>query len=374
MRPFRVVHMTSVHSPLDHRIFSKEGRALARAGFEVTVVGPHPEDTMREHIRIKSVPRLQSRSSRMTKTVWRVYREALKQHADVYHFHDPELIPVALLLRARGRKVVCDIHEDYSKDVLVKNYLPRWSRRLLAQIVERIEAVACRHFSALVTVTPSIADRFLPVNRRTIVLYNYPHADELVVRAEVPWEQRKPAVTYIGTITPQRGIAEMVEAVGRLPDSLAAALEIAGDTMPEEIRTLSGWSRVNFHGALDQPAAYQLLFSARAGLSCQHPIPSFLESVPVKVFEYMGAGLPVILSNFPFWRKMLDGIGCAIFVDPKNVCEIANAIEFVLTHPQEAEEMGRRGQAAVKNRFNWNTQAVKLVELYHSLVDQPCAA
>jgi hypothetical protein len=310
----------------------------------------------------------------MTRTVWRVYQEAVKHSADVYHFHDPELIPVALLLRARGKRVVYDIHEDYPKDILAKQYLPGWSRQWVARVIEHVEALACRRFSALVAVSPAIADRFQRINSRTVVIYNYPYPEELIGEDALPWERRRPGVSYIGTITTQRGIVEIVSAMGELRDSVPATLEIAGDRVPEEVTKLPGWSRVKFHGVLDQASAYRLLRETRAGLICEHPIPSFLESIPVKVFEYMGAGIPVVASNFPLWRKMLDKIGCAIFVDPTNVREIANAIEYLLTHPLEAEEMGRRGQAAVIDQFNWNTQAEKLVSLYQDLASPTCAA
>src|SRR4029077_1164872 len=102
---------------------------------------------------------------------------------------------------------------------------------------------------------------------------------------------------------------------------------------------------------------YELLTQVRVGVACEHPITTFVEAIPVKFVEYMGAGLPAIASSFPLWRKMLEGIDCAIFVDPMNVEEIAKAMEYLLTHPREAEEMGRRGQAAVAKYFNWNTEA-----------------
>jgi 23S rRNA maturation-related 3'-5' exoribonuclease YhaM len=131
MPPIKVVHMTSVHSALDHRIFKKECRSLARAGFDVTVVGPHPQDAVEELVRIKSVKKHKSKLARMTRTVWSVFQEAQKCDAQIYHFHDPELIPAGVLLSSRGRKVIYDVHEDFPRDMMFKSYLPVWSRRFL---------------------------------------------------------------------------------------------------------------------------------------------------------------------------------------------------------------------------------------------------
>jgi hypothetical protein len=285
------------------------------------------------------------------------------------------LIPIALLLRSRGKKVVYDIHEDFPKDLLFKPYLPlpQWSKRFVSHLAEKFEMAACRHFSALVSVTPSIAARVQSVNRHTVIVCNYPLPEELIGVDPPMWQSRKQAAAYVGTITPQRGIAEMVHAMAHLPNALAATLEIAGDRISEEVTHLDGWSRVQFHGPLDQASTYRLLRSVRVGLVCEHPIPTFLEAMPVKLFEYMGAGLPVIASDFPLWRKMLRGSDCAIFVDPLNVREIADTIEYLLTHPQEAEAMGRRGKAAVIEQLNWNTQLPKLINLYSELVNGPCA-
>src|SRR5580698_7581609 len=128
----KVVHMTSVHTPFDPRIFHKECRSLARAGFDVTVIGTNWQDGEKDQVMVKSVLGNPSRLSRMTHTVWRIYKEAKKQKADVYHFHDPELIPIGLLLRADGKSVIYDIHEDMPKEILSKHYLPRWSRGLVS--------------------------------------------------------------------------------------------------------------------------------------------------------------------------------------------------------------------------------------------------
>jgi len=381
-KPLKVIHMTSVHSALDGRIFHKECRSLARAGFQVTIVGPvpHSEDMVSDHVYIKSIHQETARLARMTRTVWRVYREARKQQADVYHFHDPELIPAGLLLRAAGKEVIYDIHEDVPKDILSKNYLPAWSRWAIAWLMERVESAATRHFSGLVTVTPSIASRFQAMGRRTVIVHNYPYETEIVSpQEECPWAQRHAAVAYIGLINIERGIREMVEAMDLLPDSLRATLELAGRPGPEslcsgELTRLPGWRRVRFHGLLDQSDTFRLLRKVRAGLVLFHPEPNHVEAMPQKLFEYMGAAIPVIASDFPLWRRFLGDTRCGILVDPRDPRAIARAIESVLTHPKEAEEMGRRGQRAVVERYNWDIEAKKLVEFYAGLSAATCAA
>lgn len=380
MKPIRIVHMTSVHSATDNRIFQKECRSLALAGFEVTSIGPHPSDAVLDQVRIKSICRYRSRLARMTRAVWHIYWEALRLNADAYHFHDPELILVGLLLRSRGREVIYDVHEDYPKDILSKPYLPPWSRKAIAWMVDQIEGIAGRHLSALVTVTPSIARRFQTVNRRTMVVHNFPQLKELAFeQSSVAWNTRKHSVAYVGAITAQRGIREMVEAMSLLPNSLAATLELAGpemseDVCPEKLYQHAGWSRVQHHGLLERPDTFRLLRSVRAGLALFHPEPNHLEAMPQKIFEYMGAGLPVIASDFPVWRQLLGDIGCAIFVDPMDPHAIARAIEYVMTHPQESEEMGRRGERIIRQRYNWDSEAKKLVALYRELVKHTCAA
>jgi len=379
-RRLRVVHMTSVHSAVDPRIFHKECRSLARAGFDVTVVGPYHGDTAADAVRIKSVRKDRSRLTRMTRTAWRVYDRARREGADVYHFHDPELVPFGLFLSLCGKSVIYDIHEDLPKDVLSKHYLPPWSRPLMSWVVKGIERFACGRFAALVAVTPSIAGRFARINPRTVVVHNFPYADELIAEeAAVPWDRRHQSVAYVGGITVQRAIREMVAAMALLPDSLQARLELAGPEIPQEadsaaLRRHPGWSRVRHHGFLDQPTTFRLLHSVRAGLVLFHPEPNHVEAMPQKIFEYMGAGLPVIASDFPLWRRIMGEAGCGIFVDPTNPSQIAKAIEYVLSHPREAEEMGRRGQMAVAERFNWNSEASKLVRLYEQIESELCAA
>lgn len=373
MKPLKVVHMTSVHTPFDPRIFHKECRSLARAGHSVTVIGRDWQEGERDSVKVKSIPGDSSRLGRMTRTVWRIYEEARRQDADVYHFHDPELIPIGLLLRAGGKSVIYDIHEDVPKDIISKPYLPKWSRSWVSRFVDVLERTACGRFSALVVVTPSIAKRFTPINRHTVIVHNYPYVRELIREGdEVPWESRRQSVAYVGGLSLVRAIREMVYAMAYLPGSLPAQLELAGpeakgENNLAEVSLHPGWARVKNHGFIDQRSTFRILQNVRAGLVLFHPEPNHFEALPQKMFEYMVAGLPIIASDFPFWRKILGESGCAVFVDPQNPREISKAIEYILMNPREAEEMGRRGQATVLRNFNWDTEAEKLIQLYAAI-------
>src|SRR3954447_3791623 len=136
----KVAHLTTLHPAFDNRVFLRECRSLARAGYEVVLVAPHEEAETVDGVRIRPVPKSRSRIDRLLRQGFRVYRCAVDEQADLYHFHDPDLLPWALLLRLRtGRPVVYDVHEDYVTSFTYKPYLPLWLGRLLGWAYGRFE-------------------------------------------------------------------------------------------------------------------------------------------------------------------------------------------------------------------------------------------
>ena len=233
--------------------------------------------------------------------------------------------------------------------------------------IECLENIASRYFSALVAATPAIGARFKAVNPQTVVANNYPLRDEWISSSRVAWNRRAYSVAYAGGISAIRGSAQMVEAMEYVPEQLRATLELAdGFDSPEErdrVVKLRGWAHVIDHGVLDRDQVAQLLGNVRAGLVLFHPEPNHINAQPNKLFEYMSAGIPVIASDFPLWRRQLEPIGCGLLVNPLDSRAIANAIEFVFTHPQEAEAMGHRGREAVEKYYNWELEFAKLLQV-----------
>jgi glycosyltransferase involved in cell wall biosynthesis len=360
----RVVHLTSRHPADDVRIFLKECRSLARAGFEVHLVAPGAPDQMREGVAVHGFAEAGGvRPLRIARRLWRSWRTARAVRPDLCQFHEPELVPVALLLKLGGARLVYDVHEDALSEL---DYLPnpgsgkRFGLRLF-------EALARRTCDAFVAATPAIAKLFPP--GRTVEVLNYPLPEEFPESVGRPTTGAD--VVYVGgIITRARGLLEMVGAMSHVRDPQARLVLIGGLATPElerEARSLPGWSRVEHVGPLGRRELGERLASARVGLVLLHPERGYMESLPIKLFEYMSAGLAVIASDFPYWRELLDPIGCASFVDPLDPVQIAAAIEELLADEERAGEMGRRGAAAVRERLNWEREAPKLLELYSRL-------
>jgi glycosyltransferase involved in cell wall biosynthesis len=374
----RVAANTSVHAPFDTRIIHKQCCSLARAGHDVTLVAPHDRDDVVGGVKIKSVPGSRHRKvERARRVVWGVYREALHLNADVYHLHDPELIPVGLRLRALGKHVIYDAHEDLPATIATKDYIPRALKTPVAVLSNMLERVAARRLSAIVAATPTIARRFNHINPRTVVIRNYVMMREWPRDVQLAWRDRSALAAYVGGITWERGLREMITAMGQAGPECGARLALAGPYSPPELRTTAatvpGWAYVDDLGVISRAEVASLLGRVQVGLVVLHPTPSYVPSLPIKLFEYMAAGIPSVASDFPVWRGLVEEAACGLLVDPLDTTAIADALVFLLTHPSEAEHMGQAGRTAAEQSYSWESEERTLLDLYAQL-EQPCSA
>ncbi len=365
----RVCHLTSVHPPNDTRVFEKECLSLVKAGYDVHLVAPAPKSMSFRGVSIAAVPPAHGRLGRVTVTTARVLWRALQVRASVYHFHDPELIPVGLVLRALGKRVIYDVHEDVPADILDKHYIAPGIRTVLSRLVDVGERAAARGFTRVLAATPAIARRF--PGSHCAVVQNFPLSTELATSNGAPYATRPPLVTYVGLLQAIRGVGEMVRAIDALAVRRPVQFVLAGrfDTpeLETRVRASAGWPHVDYQGVLPREAVARLFAKARVGLVLFHPTANHVESQPNKLFEYMAAGLPVVASRFPLWQEIVAGHNCGLLVDPLDPTAIAAAIDWLLAHPAEAEAMGARGREAVRQRFNWPREEATLLDCYARL-------
>jgi glycosyltransferase involved in cell wall biosynthesis len=367
----RVAHLTSVHPHHDVRIYVKECRSLRAAGHDVILIAPGERAPVDEagicHV---VVEQRTGRMRRMLGTTWAVLRAALASRAEVTHLHDPELIPVGVALKLCGRRVIYDAHENTPHQVLNKKWLPRSLRRTMSRLVDLGEKIAAHLFDGVVAATPAIAARYPRAKR--VIVQNFPIQSEFGGHLPQRAHGGATPIVYIGRIAEIRGAVEMVQAIeiARRQQPalrLVVAGEIASEALCRHLTGLPGWGGVDFLGWQSRAQIASLLGGARAGLVALHPTASYVDSYPVKMFEYMAAGLPVIASDFPLWRDIVEGAGCGVLVNPLDPEAIAAAMLKLHFRPEESRAMGDRGSRAVASRFNWECEAVKLVDFYAGL-------
>jgi hypothetical protein len=255
---------------------------------------------------------------------------------------------------------------------LSKHWISPQLRAGVAQAVNVIEHLGALAFDGIVAPTPAIANR-LP-SKKTVFVQNFPIVSSHVSHQFGSYVTRPPIIAYVGEMTAIRGIKEMVEAMRLVPASLGAKLVLAGNFDPElesEIRNMQTLDGVEFLGWQSPEKVRDLLGEARTGLVLFHPVPNHIEAQPTKLFEYMYAGLPVVASDFPLWRDIVEGTGCGLLVDPLDPKAIAGAIQWLLEHPKESEAMGMRGLHAVQSKFNWHSEGDKLLNLYRTISPTP---
>ncbi len=368
----KVVHLTSAHQRYDTRIFIKQCSSLANNGYDVSlVVADGKGDETVSNVNIVDVgAKRGGRLSRMTKTVKLVLRKALELDADIYHLHDPELLTVYWFLKNKGKKVVFDAHEDLPIQILSKPYLSPIFARLISKVVNHVESFLCHRVDAVVAATPFIRDKFLKINSISVDINNYPKIDEFISIDMSNFLERT-SCCYIGGITEVRGIYEMVQAIGlnRSDITLKLAGGFSEENVKDKVCQFDGWRKVQELGWIDRAAIARVLSESFAGLVTLHPIQNYQDALPVKMFEYMAAGVPVIASNIPLWESIINEEKCGVCVNPYSEKEISDALDLLNASLEDAKEMGLRGRAAVIEKYNWAIEEQKLFNLYQKLLN-----
>jgi len=365
----RVVHLTSVHYAFDTRIYHRECKSLALAGYDVMLIAPYTDGNQSQNcFKLKTVKAPSNRCQRFTRTIWAVYQAAVRENADIYHFHDPELIPIGVLLKMKGKRVIYDVHEDYKGTMVGKKWLP-WGLHILASLAvmvcEKTLSLAC---DRVVAATPAIARNFRPAQTRLV--QNYPWLYELSSPNSFPYEQRDAIVAYVGWLDDSRGMREMTQAIELAAKEIPVKLVIGGKVRGggrSDFENDGPNELVEYLGFLDRSQVKELIARSRIGIVTFLSSANHQEAQPTKLFEYMSGALPVIASDFPVYRKIVETAKCGMLVNPRDPSAIAEAIKYLIKNPAQAAEMGRNGQRAIAEKFNWEREAESLLAMYAEL-------
>ncbi|WP_209401166.1 glycosyltransferase family 4 protein [Pseudozobellia sp. WGM2] len=367
MRKGKVCHLTSVHPRYDTRIFIKECQSLENNGYDVClIVADGLGNEVKNNIKIFDVGKPRGRYDRFLNISNRVLKKALELNCDVYHFHDPELVFVGSRLLKTDKKVIYDVHEDVPRQILTKPYIHFVLKKAISFVVEKIECRIAKKFTHVITSTEHIQKRFLLVNINTTSIHNYPFLKEFP-SLDTNWEEKEDVVCYIGGISEVRGNYENIEALALIEKRMLLAGVFLPVTYKSKLIKNKGWKFVDFLGFLNREEIIDVLGKSKVGLVTLHPTINYLDSLPVKMFEYMAAGIPVIASDFKLWKTIIEDEKCGVCVDPLNVKEIASAMKELIENDEKAQLMGANGRKAIKQKYNWESEQEELLKIYKNL-------
>lgn len=362
----KIVQLTSVHYENSTRIFYKECITLANNGYDVTYIVPTNKDKYVNGVKIKAVNKSKKRFERFVVTLWKIYKIALLENADAYHFHDPELISICLLLKLRGKKVIYDIHEDYSKQILSKKWIGnKYFRKIVAFLFNIFEQIGVMFLNRVVTATPDISRKF--PKYKTVVLRNFPILKLIGEIKPVDYHKNKPIIIYAGGLTRVRGIKEIIQSMEYVKGK--AELWLLGrwesNKFNSECENMDAWSYCKYLGFTSLEEVFKYMKIADIGVCLLHPVENYIKSLPIKSFEYMACSLPVIMSNFAYWQEIFEE--CALFVNPYDPKDIAEKILYLLDKPNEVKKIGERGRKLIEEKYSWEEESKKLLNLYKNI-------
>lgn len=365
----QVCHLTSVHSRYDVRIFIKECSSLAKKYQVSLIVADGEGDEIRNGVNILDVGKFNGRINRILNATKAIFEKAKDLDAPLYHLHDPELIPIGLKLKKLGKKVIFDAHEDLPNQIKSKHYLHPFFRTLLSLSVKYYEQYSCSKFDGIIVAAePVIKDKFLAINAKTEDINNYPKLEELADITE--FKRVRNQICYVGGITRVRGIVEMVKAIHLTETDcqLVLAGKFSDSNLETEVKSLPGWSKVKFLGYVDRVGIREIMETSCLGLVTLHPTDSYINSMPIKMFEYMCSGMPVVCSNFSLWQEIINDSKSGKFVDPLDPIDIAKAIDYYLSNKGASLKAGQYGREFVLKKYNWAIEEQKLFNFYDDIL------
>ncbi|MGL5150733.1 MAG: glycosyltransferase [Clostridium sp.] len=368
----KVCHISTAHSLRDSRIFYKECVSLRKHGYYVNYIVSESEVDELEGVKVeKLINTSKSRIYRIVKKRRDAFKKAIEVDADIYHFHDPELIGIGKALKRRGKRVIYDVHEDVPKQILNKKYLGSiWIRKTVSKIFDIYEKHSSKKFDAIISATDEIAMKFK--NKNSISIKNYVISEKInnSVSCQVTKDKDKFVIIYVGAISSIRGIREIIQSTekfnGRVELWILGKWE--SQELHKECMDLAGYENCKYFGMKPLDEVYGYIRLSDVGLCTLYPTANYKESLPIKVMEYMALGKPIILSDFEYWKNVFGNVG--VYVDPLNVSDIAKAIQTLIDDKILLKNIGEYNLESSNKKFVWEIEEEKLLNLYINILGE----
>jgi glycosyltransferase involved in cell wall biosynthesis len=370
----KVCHISTVHYAFDDRIFYKQCRSLAGNGYDVTLIVEHERDENVDGVHIVSLPFAKSRSHRFMLNSVRAFIKGMKSGAGLIHFHDPELILIGLLFRLFGRKVIYDVHELVYSQFEQKEWLNPVLRNTMRVTYRFFEMLAVHFFNRIILVVDDNSFRDYFTKNYPSHLAKFTYIRNFCMLSMI--DEAKPArlitekqvLIYAGGLSRIRGIREVIQAIDQMGNPPLFLIFGKWSDTDYQMQCMKepGWRHVKEMGYKRLEEVYPYMKVADIGIALLYPVKNYLTSFPVKAFEYMACSLPILMSDFPFWKDTFTG--GAWFTNAQNVESIRMTLEEVLSNKESMKLKGITGREMVESRFSWEAEEQRLLACYEEVL------
>ena len=369
----KICMLTNTHNPLDHRVFYKESLSLKKLGYEIYVIGVDFSETKKyveTEIKITQIRRVKNKVFKRILSLPYLYREAKKIDYDIYHCHDLDAAALGLLLKIfHKKKLVFDIHEYNSEIITEGSTIPKILKPFIKKIIKIIDRYIAVKSDYIITVDDNLCNIYKKYNKNCVSIQNFINFESLNNNKELDSNnfKTKDYIVYLGGLSEKRGILKIIESVKKLKEKgiKNKILFVGGfSNESEKNKTLKLIEKykledmIRFVGKVPYEQVPKHLKQSIIGLLILQPSERYLKgSYPVKLFEYMYYGLPVIASNFEGIKEIIQKEKCGILINPQDTDEITNAITNLLEKPEKIKKMGANGKQAILKKYNWNIES-----------------
>ncbi|NDG73235.1 MAG: glycosyltransferase [Proteobacteria bacterium] len=366
-----IVHVSTVHPSGDNRIVFKECLSLARAGYRVSYVGTSDgPQKLPEALRYSALSKPKTRTQRLFRTQLNALIAVLRMKPALVHFHDPELIPLALCARLAGIKTVFDIHENLPLQVRSKPWIPSALRPLASLVAKIIDTIGFRFCNGVVLANQREVPNWAA--RKCAFVLNYPRLEDWLSISIKPASNKELRLFYCGGISSDRGILKMLDSLVIVNKTTSVRLVLVGRFSTLECESASrdheGWKYVDYHGFATADELPTIASTTHIGIAVLAETPQYKQIVPTKLFEYMAAGMPFIASDFPSWRAAVGTSDAGLWVNPRDARQLAEAILRLSDDQSLRDSLGAVGRHTAEFGRSWKSQEVNLLDLYQRLL------
>lgn len=368
----KVCVITSIHSPYDGRIYHKQCKSLQRAGYHVVLIAPEPESIESNDIELITFKRPTSRKRRLL-IAFELYEMAKKTDADIFHFHDPELMITGVMIETFLKKpCIYDVHEHYPNTIMGREYIPKLIKVPMKYAYIGFEKLALRKISGVIYTTEEIGKRYELYD--SCKIENYPLKEMFPARQRTKDQNQ---IIYLGGITRIRGVRQLIEGFGisvkSFPDAKLLFLgSFESGEFEKEIHNLIDELNLRKNVMFKSRVPYEQISSyvdrSIVGVLPYLPYPNHLVAMPNKLFEYMAANNAIIASDFSHYAKVIKGSDSGLVVNPLQPKSIADAINEMLNDAKKTEQYGENARSAFEQTYNWSCEEEKLIKFYRTFL------